>query len=77
MSIPGQAAVSVPIDVLAEGLSGATASARRGNLEGVTLANDLHNLGVNDSNLQLIGHSNGGAVVGSAASNFLPLAASR
>ena len=73
VSIPGQAAVSVPIDVLAEGLSGAAASARRGNLEGVTLANDLHNLGVNDSNLQLIGHSNGGAVVGSAASNLLAL----
>ena len=61
-------------DIDAEGLNGAAASARRGAIQGVELANELHALGVNDATLSLIGHSNGGAVIGTAASRLIELA---
>ncbi len=60
-------------DVMAEGLNGAAASARRGAIQGAQLANELHALGVNDMTLSLIGHSNGGAVIGKAASRLSEL----
>jgi len=67
----GQAATPGPLgyvqDINAEGLYGAARCAVNGSIQGVSLAHELENLHINNSSLQLIGHSNGGAVVGAAA----------
>ncbi len=55
-------------DIRAEGLNGAAISAQAGSIQGIFLAHELQALHIDNSNLQLIGHSNGGAVVGKAAS---------
>ena len=71
VSKPGQEAVPVWDDLVAQGLKGAEASAKRGGTQqGKLLANELQKLHVNNDNLQLVGHSNGGAVVGQAASEL-------
>jgi len=69
VSKPGQPPLPVWDDIVDEGLKGAEDSARRGGTtQGRRLANELTALHISNSNLQLIGHSNGGAVVGQAAS---------
>lgn len=71
LSKPGQPKVSVWDDLVAEGLKGAEASAQRGGTkQGKLLANELKNLHISNDKLQLVGHSNGGAVVGQAASEL-------
>jgi len=68
-----QAAVSnggLVYDIRAEGLKGAALCATRGSIQGVSLAHELQNLHIGNDNLQLIGHSNGGAVVGAAGSEL-------
>jgi hypothetical protein len=57
-------------DVIAEGLNGAARCARNGSVQGVSLAHELEALHVNNASLQLIGHSNGAAVVGAAAAEL-------
>jgi hypothetical protein len=54
-------------DIKQEGLAGAADAATRGAFQGIKLANELSALGINNSNLQLIGHSDGSAVVGETA----------
>ena len=51
----------------------AAESAGRGNTEGGSLALELKTIGINPSQTQLIGHSNGGAVMGSAATTIYKL----
>lgn len=70
VSKPGQPVLSAYDDISQEGLNGAKASARRGSDQGILLAHQLQNLHISNNNLQLIGHSNGGAVVGAAASEL-------
>jgi autotransporter-associated beta strand protein len=67
VSHPGQPLLSTVDDIMQERLSGAAASAARGEVQGVMLANELTALGIQHNNLQLIGHSNGAMVVGKAA----------
>ena len=67
VSHPGQPIVSAYNDILQEGLNGAAASALEGAHQGILLARELQNLHISNSSLQLIGHSNGGAVVGETA----------
>ncbi len=68
VSVVGLPAIPILVDIPIEGLDGAERSALRGGIAvGTQLANELKTLGIHNNNLQLIGHSNGGAVVGQAA----------
>ena len=70
MSHPGGQPLSTFDDIQQEGLNGAAASATRGSIQGVFLAHELQGLHISNVKLQLIGHSNGGAVVAATASEL-------
>ena len=72
VSHPGEPLLFLSVfeDVKQEGLNGAAASARSGSIQGVRLAHELQGLHISNDKLQLIGHSNGGAVAGAAASEL-------
>lgn len=58
---------SVAADLFTAGLVNASWSASNGKQQGKLLAEDMQKIGIDPSRMQLIGHSNGSAVVGSAA----------
>ena len=71
VSNPGGPLLKAFEDIQQEGLRGAAESARRGGeQQGKLLANELKGLHIGNDKLQLIGHSNGGAVIGAAASEL-------
>ncbi len=61
---------SLGLEIETNGLKNAAKSASNGDQQGKLLALDLALIGIHPDTLQLIGHSNGSAVVGSAAKYF-------
>jgi hypothetical protein len=62
---------ATPLDEINDrGLTGAALATANGSWEGIRLSRDLTALGLDPSQMQLIGHSAGAAVIGTAAKNL-------